>query len=118
MSIFIVSDGKFIISESEFNILCCVINILDSKNHKKSNKCIVCYHFSCKNPTQNNKFFIYCFCLNKIILRRHSLNQLSYEQNNNFIFLLRCVVYIVGQKTVTSDPWPEETFFLKNYLLS
>ena len=41
--------------------------ISNSKNDKNSDKFIVCYRFSCKNPTQNNTCIaLCCFCLDKI----------------------------------------------------
>ena len=63
------------------------------------NKFIVCYRFSCKNPTQNNKFIIlYRFCLNKITTTPNSKNQSSFELYNKFFCFHVVSFRIVGQK--------------------
>ena len=59
---------------------CCCIDNFRQETDKTSDKCIICYHFSCKNPTQINKFIILChFCLDKISGTQHSPKQLLFE---------------------------------------
>ena len=86
MSIFIVSDGKFTISESKFIVLSCFIKILDNKNDKNSDKFIVSYHF----------------CLEKNTETRHSEKQLSFEWYNNFF-----VVVLYRFESLVKKVWPQ-----------
>ena len=60
-----------IISDSKIIILCCFIENFRLKIDKNSNKLLVYYRFSCKNPTQKiNVFIVLCsFCL---VATRHS----------------------------------------------
>ena len=69
------------------------------------NKFIVCYLFSCKNPTQNNKFIVlYHFCLNKITAT-WNFQKSKYCLNETIIFLLSCcAVLYLGQKKCYRRP--------------
>ena len=61
--------------------------ILDIKTNKNSDKYIVCYCFSSKNPTQNNKFIVLCRFAS-IKLPRHDIPKNNCCLNDTIIFFV------------------------------
>ena len=75
------------------------------KTNKNSDKFIVFYRFSSKNPTQNNKFIVLCrFCLDKITATQHSQKQLSFEWYNNFFVIVLCRFVVLVKKKCYRRP--------------
>ena len=70
------------------------------KKDKNFNKFIICYHFSCKNPTQNNQSFCVIFAMIKLL--QDNIPKNYYRLNSTIIFLLSCCV--VGQKKCYRRP--------------
>ena len=78
--------------------------ISDSKNEKNFNKFILCYRFSCKNPTKTINL-LFCIVFASIKLPQHVVPKTNYCLNETIIFLLSCcVVSVVGQKKCYCRP--------------
>ena len=70
--------------------------ILGNKNNKNSNKFILCYHFSCENPTCNNKFIVlYCFCLKKLPQHKIPKPIIIWMKQYFFVIMLCSLVLVV-----------------------
>ena len=74
--------------------------ISDSSINKNSDKFNVCYCFSCKNQTQNNKFVGFV----SIKLPGHNIHKNNYRLNDTNFLLLCCLVLCCWSKSVTTDP--------------